>query len=160
MNTLRREKQLFLGMHHIGLITWPPAHSRLSAIEGPVSPGVYVRRSQGTVAEVYLLPKIWRYSKQQEVITYPDEVAAFPVRYLGRIGMIRALVELGAGIGYLPQAHVQPLLDRGELVLTSGPPLEFSLYPHSLMRDREHLSEPARYFVDRLQAEWGEEGRS
>ena len=147
------EKQVFLGVHQVGLITWAPTHPRMTVIKGPVSPGVYVRRSQAPVAPVYLLPKIWRYSKYQDLV-YPDEVENYPVRYLGRIAMIRALCLQGAGIGYLPRAHIQSELEAGILVETLGPPLEFSLLEHLVIRDLEHLSAPARWFVDQMRQRW------
>ena len=153
------EKQVFQGMFQTGLITWDPVHPRLTYVKGPVSPGIYVQRVSLPVEPFYLLPKVWRYSTHPPLV-YPDEIAAYPVRYLGRIDMIQALCLLGAGIGFLPRAQVQPLLANGVLVETSGPLLDFSLHAHLLYRDYEQLSPPAQFFVERLQASWAEQGET
>lgn len=151
------EKRVYQGMFQVGLITLDVVHPKLSFVKGPISPGVYVKHSHLPVEPLYLLPKVWRYNTHPNVV-YPDEVAAYPVRYLGRIPMIQSLCLLGAGIGYLPRLNVQHLLDQGILVETSGPPLDYSLHTHLLYRDLEQLSPPARYFVEALQAAWKQTG--
>lgn len=153
------EKWVFQGIFHLGLITVNVVHPRLNFLKGPVSPGIYVKHASLPVAPLYLLPKVWRYNTHPNVV-YPDEIEAYPVRYLGRIAMIQSLCLLGAGIGYLPRLHVQSLLNQGILVETSGPPLEYSLHNHLLYRDLDQLSPPARFFLDQLQSVWQQDSSS
>lgn len=147
------EKLVAQGMYQLGLLTVDGVHPRLQYVKGPESPGIYVRHASLPVEPLYLLPQIWRYNTYPSV-DYPPEVAAYPVRYLGRIPLIRSLCLLGAGIGYLPRLHVQGLLEAGLLVETGGPPLDYSLHTHLAFRDAEHLHPPARYFCERLQQIW------
>lgn len=147
------EKRVSLGAYDLGLITWAPNNSQLVSLTGPSWPGVFVRRRQGPVAENYFLPPAWRYFSQ-EPIDYPAQLAQLKVRYIGGTSLILNLCLEGAGIGYLPLSHVRQALKQGQLDLTAGPELDFSLIETLLVKDFDNLSKPAAYFIEQIQAHW------
>ncbi len=147
------EKGVLLGQYELGLTTWVPNNLTLPMLSGPKWPGVFVKRTQASVAEYYLLPPAWRYFNQEPII-YPAEVSHFQVRYLGSLDILLKLALAGGGIAYLPLPYVLPAIEAGLLETTLGPNLSFSLGECLLAKDFYTLSPPAAAFVHQLKARW------
>lgn len=149
------EKAVLAGHTEIGLSSNPPGQLGLEALSGPIHPGIYVRRTLEPVIQVYLLPVNWQYTAH-EFLVYPPGLERYPVRYLGRSSVIRSLCLQGSGIGYLPELYVRAQLKAKQLVQTEGPVMDFVLHPHLLSLPQAHLSEPARFFKEAVQALWAQ----
>lgn len=147
------ERRVGYGEYDVGLTTWEPEIPHLAWRKGPTWSGIFVKYSQGRVPERYFIPPAWRFFCQHP-FRYPAVLANYPVLFIGDTGQILDLCLEGKGIGFVPLCDVEEELQKGTLIQTTGPKLEFAVTEYLVAKDFEKLTAPAKLFVQQLETRW------